>query len=1330
MRRFRVLLFILIYAGLGAGGVFVFGTQAGLHWIWGEVQAFLPSSLQVQKIQGRLIGPLTLDGVDYKTASIHVHLNHMHMQWSPLHLLSGTLDINQLHIKGLHITSTAGPQPGKAPPAGGPYAIHLPLFIHLKDMRMSDFSYRSSPQAKPFVIHRLQLTAGYDIHGVYFNNLLMKSPLIDIRGGASLARSSGHSARGGFEWKVRPPGYPAVVGHTRISGNLKDLEIRQHIQAPYALHARVEIRDPFTRLRWQLHADIADVALARIRKGLPISKLSGHVAGNGGLASADLQLHLHAQSRSRGAAALNAALGWHHKTLGIKKLVLSQPGHAARISAGGSVQMGGRAPRADIHAQWQKLRWPLTGEARITSPAGQAHFKGTPDDLLARFQARLGDKGRVQGEARIKKPLVKAHLAWQDLRYPLQNPRVLSKKGQLDVDGTLSGYRLKLASALDMPGEASGFVHVAGQGDSNSFKLSDLDVKVLGGRIRGSGRVAWKPSLQGRISLKGTDLNPGALQPNWPGKVNFAMQAEAAGSMQQPRIRVSSLQAGGRLRGHKLSVHGALRYGPSGLDLDHLTARLGDNRMTADGHAGQRLNLTWHVDASKLAQVLPRVAGSLQGAGQVQGRLHRPALQAQLKGKSLSYGDNSLKSLSLDADIDPSGRTRSQASLQLTGLHAQGHALQSLALNVHGTPASHQISLQAKAPQATVSVALHGALDRNFSQWKFRIVSSHFNPDGYSDWTLTVPASGLISARQQSLQQTCWSSGQASLCLSGMRRRGNVQAAFKLQRLPIAYFAALLPATLKTEGRVSGQGKLAMQHGRIDAQAHLDTTAGQVATVGGGKKKPVLKFDPSHLDLTLTPKKAQTALDLNLDGGGTVQAHAHMGSGGNLMRRPLQGTVRIAMNDLSFLPVFVPQASSVSGQLQGKMNLGGTLASPSLNGQLALNNGQVALVLPGITLKQLMLTLNASGHAVHFKASAQSGGGSLNLQGQADLAGKTRASVQVQGQKFEAVNVPAARVYVSPDLKLSLQGREVHVSGKIDVPKADITPKNIPSSGAVTVSPDQEIVRSGQQSKRSLPLAIYTQVRLVLGNKVEFEGFGLKTHIQGNILTDSQPGKLTTAGGQLDLVNGHYKAYGQNLDIQTGKLLFSGGPVDNPGVEVRAVRPNLPSVTVGVHVTGSIKDPNLSLFSEPPMSQEQQLSWLVLGRPLSRTSSTENSALSQAALALGLKGGNFLTKHFGSKLGLDTFTLQSGPAVQNPSEVHTLQPPPGYRNQETTTTSQQASLLLGKYLTPRLFVSYGFGLFDRVSTLQLRYTLSKHWSISSESSTRGYGGDINYTIER
>ena len=55
---------------------------------------------------------------------------------------------------------------------------------------------------------------------------------------------------------------------------------------------------------------------------------------------------------------------------------------------------------------------------------------------------------------------------------------------------------------------------------------------------------------------------------------------------------------------------------------------------------------------------------------------------------------------------------------------------------------------------------------------------------------------------------------------------------------------------------------------------------------------------------------------------------------------------------------------------------------------------------------------------------------------------------------------------------------------------------------------------------------------------------------------------------------------------------------------------------------------------------------------------------------------------------------------------------------------------VGTYIAPRLFVSYGVGLFEDQNVISARYDLKKGFGIKATSGQRETGVDISYTIER
>ena len=195
-----------------------------------------------------------------------------------------------------------------------------------------------------------------------------------------------------------------------------------------------------------------------------------------------------------------------------------------------------------------------------------------------------------------------------------------------------------------------------------------------------------------------------------------------------------------------------------------------------------------------------------------------------------------------------------------------------------------------------------------------------------------------------------------------------------------------------------------------------------------------------------------------------------------------------------------------------------------------------------------------------------------------------------------------------------------------------------------------------------------------------------------------QPGESAVGSGELEVREGKYSAYGRELEIERGRLLFTGGPVTDPGVDLRASR-KLPGYKVGVIARGPLRRPQLTLFSEPSLPQAQIASMLIVGR----SSIQGDPGAGEDDVSDVERGGAILAGQLGKYVGLDDIGL----------------------TQDEDTGSQ---LVIGKYLSPRLYVSYGISLVDAINTLKLRYTIGDRWTLSVESGLE-QAFDIEYRIE-
>jgi len=139
---------------------------------------------------------------------------------------------------------------------------------------------------------------------------------------------------------------------------------------------------------------------------------------------------------------------------------------------------------------------------------------------------------------------------------------------------------------------------------------------------------------------------------------------------------------------------------------------------------------------------------------------------------------------------------------------------------------------------------------------------------------------------------------------------------------------------------------------------------------------------------------------------------------------------------------------------------------------------------------------------------------------------------------------------------------------------------------------------------------------------------------------------------------------------------------------------------VGVIARGPLRRPQLTLFSEPSLPQAQIASMLIVGR----SNIQGDSGAADGELSATERGGAILAGQLGKYVGLDDVGL-----IEDDEEG--------------------SELVLGKYLSPRLYVSYGISLVDEINTLKMRYTIGDQWVISAESGQES-AADIEYRIEK
>jgi len=210
-----------------------------------------------------------------------------------------------------------------------------------------------------------------------------------------------------------------------------------------------------------------------------------------------------------------------------------------------------------------------------------------------------------------------------------------------------------------------------------------------------------------------------------------------------------------------------------------------------------------------------------------------------------------------------------------------------------------------------------------------------------------------------------------------------------------------------------------------------------------------------------------------------------------------------------------------------------------------------------------------------------------------------------------------------------------------------------------------------------------------LGQNLRLRGRGLDTELRGQLRLTTPGGRLAV-NGTISTESGTYAAYGQKLEIDRGIVAFSGG-VDNPRLDVLALRPNL-DVRVGVSITGNLTTPRVRLYSDPEMSDNDKLSWLLLGREPDGLGRADTALLQRAALAVVAGEGEGPTDTLLRNLGLDELSLRQGDG-----------------------DARETVISLGKQLSRRWYVGYERGVNATTGTWQLIYRIAQRFTVRAQS---------------
>jgi len=590
---------------------------------------------------------------------------------------------------------------------------------------------------------------------------------------------------------------------------------------------------------------------------------------------------------------------------------------------------------------------------------------------------------------------------------------------------------------------------------------------------------------------------------------------------------------------------------------------------------------------------------------------------------------------------------------------------------------TQRLNLSAEYLGTTLAIALDGAfddwrrpLDTGFAG---RIEAFEIDLGDEHSMRLAGPAAFEFAAGDVTLGEFCVEDRiESRLCVdASWQRNGDYGINLDLMNVSVAVIEHALDSPLLFDQRVSGTFEWQHRFGAGPrGSGRLTLSPGTIApfddpTNGVATSDGALDFEIEQGRLL------RGNVVLPFPGRGEVSgdfsvADVRLGAASGVT-----GNLDVDLSSIRTLSRLTNLVDTASGSLRARVNLAGTVADPKWSGNLALDNGTITYAPVGLDLTEVNLD-GAMDSDFRFDVSGtfRAGKGTGEIVSRADFSNADEPGLvfRLRGDQLTLVNVPDVFVEADVDVDIGLDRETLTINGEVTVPNAHVKPTNVTGS-KMNESNDVVIVAGELPDPPEEKPA-----------RSEFDYRGeLNVALGNSVVVDLDLARANVTGAvnfawQGDpmpiangryLINGTVEALGQVLDISEGSIHFPKVPADQPLVRIMAER----------EIYGNTQVKRAGVLIDGPIRRPTVEAY------------TQPLTTEERALTLLVTGSDFDYEQ--GVGGID----------------------------------------FGTYIAPRLFVSYGIGVFERENIISARFDLSKKFGIKASSGSKESGVDLNYRFE-
>lgn len=860
-------------------------------------------------------------------------------------------------------------------------------------------------------------------------------------------------------------------------------------------------------------------------------------------------------------------------------------------------------------------------------------------------------------------------------------------------------------------------------GNLEGIIFNYVDLKYNDSEANVTGEIGWRDRFFWDAKAEAKRLNPKDFSIDFPGNINTNLTSEGKVGYEEQGLdssyNIQSLD--GTLRGYTVEGHGTALVDEHGAEVQAFYLSTGESILKISGIAKKIIDISFDIQSPNIGQILPDASGNLEIVGTISGDYGTPNLHVDMQAADLQYSDITAELIQGPITMDFSEGGTLSTNIVANNINVGTLELSHTKIDVKGFMENHDLILSVNSNLGNVGLnATGGWGDKN---WSGNLTFLDSEIPGYGDWQVKDEAKIIASNLNVSIENLCLLNTHGEVCGSAdWQKSGKWTTNVFTERFDLQYLYNTLglpyPITGELTLSAKGEGDAeSLSNGAIQVDINDSSLAVPIYDDHEeGDEKHIIRWSTNSISASLEEKLLMLKLDSTLIGGSFIKAiFVGIDVGGfadDYLKKDISGDIAFSFADLADLAFLSSYTVKPTGGFDGDLSLSGVLEDPIVKGTINLSDASCSIPSLGVTLEDAQLRLQADKGGADMNFSVHSGDGNVEGEGRIFYGEESGflGQLNIKGSAFEAVKLPEYEVIVDPDLHFVFNNKRGKLSGSITIPKAIIAPENL--NGSVSESKDVIYVNVEEETEAT-DWPMYINIDIGMGEDVLVDGVGLYGYLDGAFEVIDKPGFPIIGSGQLALRDGSFSIYGRSLKIERGRVFFPGGPIENPSLDVRAQRSvderqagSSGGWTVGVDVSGSVDDLHFELFSTPSMDDSDILAYMVVGTSASDSSSEDDGLLKSAASALGIGATADFIGDIGGIVSLDDMHIEGG------------------------SSTEDASIVMGKNLTKDLYLGYDYNFFQSKSQFIFRYALGKGFYIQTQNSTEANGADLFYSFER